>query len=289
MDIKEDLKSSRNKYQSNNEIFYDQKLCAQLNKYYKNLKILVNKRPVNVKGKSEMFQFKKLIIDLIKDNFKEKYNIFASSGNEIDLQLFIEYLCQLLEVKMSKMVEGYKIFENIDKNQLLLLSKSKNTIISFLICFYDFYQDELVINNEEVVAEIINKKNTLEDSFIITLIKTINLLNMPYITKDEFVNIFKEKDEKLENKKIFFISKDLGYLLLKIIEFFFKIRTLNMNMNSNKKKLTQKNSNQSNNNSKNDLSGRSSINKNNDQFSIFLGVCFEKIVPFLTEFFLILY
>ena len=285
MDIKEDLKSSRNKYQSNNEIFYDQKLCAQLNKYYKNLKILVNKRPVNVKGKSEMFQFKKLIIDLIKDNFKEKYNIFASSGNEIDLQLFIEYLCQLLEVKMSKMVEGYKIFENIDKNQLLLLSKSKNTIISFLICFYDFYQDELVINNEEVVAEIINKKNTLEDSFIITLIKTINLLNMPYITKDEFVNIFKEKDEKLENKKIFFISKDLGYLLLKIIEFFFKIRTLNMNMNSNKKKLTQKNSNQSNNNSKNDLSGRSSINKNNDQFSIFLGVCFEKIVPFLTEFF----
>lgn len=58
-----------------------------------------------------------------------------------------------------------------------------------------------------------------------------------------------------------------------------------MNMNSNKKKLTQKNSNQSNNNSKNDLSGRSSINKNNDQFSIFLGVCFEKIVPFLTEFF----
>ena len=283
MELNQELFSPKNLSQNNNQIFYDLKIRPRLKEYYKYLKLLVNKRPINTKGKSELFQYKKQIIDLIKDNFKEKCNIFIGVGNEIDLQLFIEYLCQLLEIKMSKMVEGYKIFENMDKNQLLLLSKSKNTIISFLITFFDFYEDELVINNEEIVAEIIKKKNSLEDSFLITIIKTINLLNMPYITKDEFINIFKEEEKK--NKKIIFTSKDLGYLLLKIIEFFFKIKNLNISLNNNKKKVSQKNLNQSNNNKiKNEASERSSINKNNDQFSIFLGICFEKIVPFLIEF-----
>ena len=273
MDIKKEY--TNNLSQNNRNVFSEQKTKSQIKKYYKDLKLLLNKRPVNAKGKAELFQFKKKIIDLIKDNFKEKYILFIGNGEEIDLQLFIEYLCQLLKTKMSKMVEGYNILEKMDKNQLLLLSKTKNTIISFLISFYDFYEDELVINNEEIVAEIINKKNILEDSFIMILLKILNLLNMPYITKDEFINLFKEEKK---SKKNIFLSKDFGYLILKIIEFTFKIRNLNIN----KKKISQKNlPNLSNNN--NDM--RNNINKINDQFSIFLGIFFENIVPSLIEFF----
>ncbi len=203
MEEKQDTFSRNNYKDDTNKILYDAKIRKQTKQYFKKLKLLVNKKPINAKGKAELLQFKKQIVDLIKDNFKDKYNLFCCSGNEIDLQLFIEYLCQLLQLKLSKMVETYKIYDKIDKNQLLLLSKTKNTIISFMISFYDFYEEELVINNEEIVAEIINKKNNnSEDSFIISIVKTINLLNMPYITKDEFINIFKE-DNKIKKNNLY--------------------------------------------------------------------------------------
>ena len=272
MEIQKENKNEENIiFQNNTQFFLDKKIKSLIKQYFKDLKVLLNKRPINAKGKSELFQFKKKIIDLIKDTFKEKYILFCYSEDEIDLQLFIGYLCQLLEAKMSKMIEGYNALEKMDKNQLLLLSKTKNTILSYLISFYDFYEDELVINNEEIVAEIVNKKNNLEDSFVMTLVKIINLLNMPYITKDEFINIFKDDEKK--NKKII-----LGYLLLKIIELLFKIKNLNINVN--KKRNSKKNVSflENNNDDRN-------MNKNNDQFSIFLGICFENIVPSLIEFF----
>ena len=269
MEITKEKKENNNFISQNNQNYFnDKKIESNLNQYYKELKILVSKRPINAKGKSELSKFKKKIIDLIKDIFKENALIFCGIGNEIDLQLFIEYLCQSFEIKMEKMVAGYNLLEKIDKDQLLLLSKTKNTILSFLISFYDFYEGELVINNEEIVAEIINKKNTIEDSYIMALVKTVNLLNMPYITKDEFINIFK-KDIKNKN-----FAKNLGYLLLKIIEFIFKIKNLNVNIS--KKKTSQKKVT-------NALDGN--INKNNDQFSIFLGIFFEKNILSLVEFF----
>ena len=269
-------------FNPNNQLLYEQKIHSQLKQYYKDLKVLVSKRPINPKGKSELSQFKKKIINLIQDNFKDKFELFCTSGNEIDLQLFLEYLCQLLQKKLAKKVEGYKIFEKMDNNQLLILSKTKNNIISFLISFFDFFEDELTINNEEIVAEIIDNKNDLEDSFLIRLIKTVNLLNMPYITKDEFTNMFKaEKKSKIT----YFNSKDLGYFLLKIIELFFKIRTLNLNMNNNKKKISQKNLQNSEINSLNETKSRNSLNKGDTQFSTFLGICFEKIVPCIIEIF----
>jgi hypothetical protein len=240
MEEKQDLFINNNsKEDKNNKMIHDAKIRKQSKQYCKKLKLLVNKKPINPKGKAEIIQFKKQIIDLIKDNFKDKYAIFCGSGNEIDLQLFIEYLCQLLQIKMSKIVEGFKIYDKIDKNQLLLLSKTKNTIISFILSFYDFYEEELVINNEEIVAEIINKKNNLEDSFIISLVKTVNLLNIPYVTKDEFANIFKEDYNKNKNNNLY--MNNLGILILKIIDFFFKIKNLNMNINNDKKKLSHKN------------------------------------------------
>ena len=246
-------------YNPNNQLLNEQKTHSQLKQYYKDLKLLVSKRPINPKGKSELSQFKKKIIDLIKEIFKDKNDLFCSVGKEIDLQLFLEYLFQLLQKRITKMVEGYKLFEKIDNNQLLLVSKTKNTIISFLISFYDFYEDELVINNEEVVAEIIDNRENLEESFVIILIKTINLLNIPYITKDEFINMFNQE----KKSKIFsFKSKDLGYLFLKIIELFFKIRSLNnSNLTINKKRLSIKNQANSEINDINEDSRKSSLNE----------------------------
>ena len=166
----------------------------------------------------------------------------------------------------------------MDKNQLLLLSKIKNTIISFLISFFDFFEDELVISNEEIVAEIIDNRDNLDDSYLIILIKSVNLLNFPSISKDEFINMFKlDKKQKIYTFK----SKDLGYFFLKIIELFFKIRSLNINMSNNKRR----NSLNSQNNNSNEIQGKNSLTKGDIQFSTFLGICFEKILPCIIEFF----
>ena len=275
MEVNKDNEETSSQSKSNE--LYDTHLKLQLKLFYKKLKLIVNKKAINVKGQSKLIEFKKQIIDLIKNEFKDKYALFFGAGEEIDLQLFIEYLCQLFESIMKKMVEGYNIFEKIDKNQLLLISKTKNQILSFLLSFYDFYENELIINNEEIVAQIINKKNDLEDSFLLSLIKTVNLLNIPYITKNEFINIFKE-DKDISNGKILLYTKDLGYLLLKVIEFIFKIRILNTNINNKKNKNIQ--------NQNNINEDSNSSPSNNDQFSIFLNIYYEKIVPSLLEFFL---
>ena len=285
MDFKEELNLNLNNninYNMNNQLLNEQKAHSQIKQYYKKLKILVSKRPINSKEKSELSQFKNKILDLIKNNFEDKCDLFCSIGTNIDLQLFMEYLAQLLQKNIAKIIEGYKIFEKSDNSQLLLVSKTKNTIISFLISFFDFYEDELVINNEEIVAEIIDNRDNLEDSFIISLIKTINLLNMPYIIKYEFINMFKQ-DKK---SKIFsFNSKDLGYLFLKIIELFFKIRSLNSSMSINKTRNSIRNSKNFENNRTNELIIRNSLSKGDIQFSTFLGICFEKILPCIIEIF----
>ena len=250
---------------STSNLFYDTQTNSQLKQFYKNLKELYDNKKLNLKENSEISQFKNEISNLIAGIFNQKSILFQNSEDKIDLQLFIEYLIQLLELKLSKMVQGYEIFEKMDKSQLLLISKTKSTTISILISFYDFYENELVINNEEIVAEIINKKNTIEDSFIITIVKTINLLNEIGILKEEFTNIFKVEEKK--NKKQLLFSKDLGLVLLKIIEFFIRIKNLNVTLN--KKKINNKNTLE--------LIGQN----NNDQFSSFLSIFFENIIPSL--------
>ena len=285
MDLNEELNLNLNNninYNLNNQLLKEQKTHSQLKQYYKELKILTSNRPINSREKSELTQFKNKIIDLVKNIFEDKYDLFCSIGTAIDLQLFLEYLGQLLQRNIAKIIEGYKLFEKSDNSQLLLVSKTKGTIISFLISFFDFYEDELVINNEEIVAQIIDNRDNLEDSFIITLIKTINLLNMPYITKYEFINMFKQ-DKK---SKIFsFKSKDLGYHFLKIIELFFKIRSLNSTMSINKTRNSIRNSKNFENNRTNEDIKKSSLTKGDIQFSTFLGICFEKILPSIIEIF----
>ena len=282
MEIEEkelDLNNNIINFTPNNQILNEQKKHSKIKQCYKDLKLLISNKPMNPKEKSEFSQFKKKILDIIKQNFKDDYeDLFYNTDNEIDLQLYLEYICQLLQEKISKLIAGYKIFENMDKNQLLLISKTKSNIISFLISFYDFFEDELVMNNEEVVAEIIDNRDNLEDSFLIILIKSINLLNIPYISKNEFINMFRsDKKQKIYT----FQCKDLGYFFLKIIELLFKIRNLNINMSNTKRR----NSLNSQNNTTNENSRKNSLNKGDIQFSTFLGICFEKILPCIIEFF----
>ena len=65
-------------FNPNNQLLYEQKIHSQLKQYYKDLKVLVSKRPINPKGKSELSQFKKKIINLIQDNFKDTYELFCT-------------------------------------------------------------------------------------------------------------------------------------------------------------------------------------------------------------------
>ena len=69
MDLNEELnldQDSNISYNPNNQLLNEQKTHSQLKDYYKDLKALVSKRPINPKGKSELSQFKKKIMDLIK-------------------------------------------------------------------------------------------------------------------------------------------------------------------------------------------------------------------------------
>ena len=53
---------------------------------------------------------------------------------------------------------------------------NKDKIISFLITFYDFYEDELVVDTKNIIATI-SKKETISDSFVISLFKVQAILS----------------------------------------------------------------------------------------------------------------
>jgi hypothetical protein len=53
-------------FNPNNQLLYEQKIHSQLKDFHKELKLIVAKKPINPKGKSEAFQFKHKIMDLIK-------------------------------------------------------------------------------------------------------------------------------------------------------------------------------------------------------------------------------
>ena len=95
MDLNEEFNLNLNNninYNLNNQLLNEQKTHSQLKQYYKELKILASNRPINSREKSDLTQFKNKIIDLVKNIFEDKYDLFCSIGTNIDLQLFMEYL-----------------------------------------------------------------------------------------------------------------------------------------------------------------------------------------------------
>ena len=210
-------------------------------------------------NRKENFQnIKKDLFLLQKKYFPDIYQHFYAGNNFENLEIYIFCLCNQIENQISKIVSGYQSFDLI-LNELELniminnKNKGKNTILSFLISFYDFFEDELVINNDDImnsVIEINNKSTTqqksndeklkkekdeINNSFLLSLFKIINLINNLYIGKNEFNNIFSVGMNGPNSN--YFSLNDMGFLLIKILEALIKIK----NFIINKKKDIDKN------------------------------------------------
>ena len=258
-----------------NNILYTTKSRKQIKHFYQELRKLIREKS---KLNENLINIKKDIQILIKNVFPDKYQYFFYEGNNNTLEIFIFCLCNQLEVQISKMVEGYKTFDfslNDPDFNIILGSQNKNqdVIPSFLISFYDFFEDELVINNEDVINTVIetntsiednnmslkNKKDEINNSFLLSIIKIINQINNLSIADNEFKNIF--TDVMKGNYSNLY---DMGFLLIKIIESLVKIESFISLSNSN----------------------NNSININIDKnLNLFIKISYDIIMPCLSEFF----
>ena len=252
-------------------IFCSFKERRQIKKFYKELLLLINEK---VKKKESLVNIKQDIYMLIKNIFPNTYQNFYHQNNFNSLEIFIFCLCNQLETQFSKMVEGYRVFDFNSSSD----SENKNKICSFLISFYDFFEDELVINNEDIIntvietndareknsADINNKKEEINNSFILSILKIINKLNDLSIANDEFKNIFSEGVKSPSSN--YYCLNDMGFLLIKILESIIKIEESSL------------------------INFRSSINKNmnvsiDKNLAKFVQICYWNIVPPLMNFF----
>ena len=149
-------------------ILYTTKSRKQIKQFHQELnKIILEKSKLN----NNLINIKNDILILIKNIFTEKYKYFYYENNPQSLEIFIFCLCNQLENQISKMVEGYKSFDfSLNDPDLNLImdsqNKNKDIIPSFLISFYDFFEDELVINNEDVIDSIIETNTMVGDNDI---------------------------------------------------------------------------------------------------------------------------
>ena len=253
-------------------IFYSTKSRNQIKQFHKELGKLISKSKRN----ENLINIKKDIYFLITNIFSDTYKYFFYENNTQSLEIFIFCLCNQLETQISKMVEGYKSFDfSLNDPDLNIFIDSQNTnkdiIPSFFISFYDFFEDELVINNEDVVNTVIEANITIEDnniknnqkekinnSFLLSLIKILVQIHNLSIADDEFKNIFingiKENYSNLY---------DMGFLLIKIIENIIKVYSLC---------AFSRTKNHKNNN----------IDENLCQF---IKISYNNIIPYLSEFF----
>ena len=253
-------------------ILYSSKERKHIKQFYKELRLLINEK---AKKKESLVNIKQDIYILIKNIFPNIYQNFYYQNNINSLEIFIFCLCNQLESQFSKMVEGYRSFDFNSSND----SENKNKICSFLISFYDFFEEELVINNDDIINTVIETNNTREknttdintkkeeinNSFIISILKIINKLFDLSISNDEFKNIFTEGVKSPSSK--YYCLNDMGFLLIKILESIIKIGELSS------------------------INFRSSINKNininiDKNLAKFIQICYWNIVPNLLNFFI---
>ena len=255
-------------------ILYSNKSRKQIKQFHKELKKLISEKS---KRNENLINIKKDIQFLITNIFPDKYKYFFYENNTQSLEIFIFCLCNQLEVQISKMVEGYKSFDfSLNDPDLNLImdsqNKNKDIIPSFFISFYDFFEDELVINNEDVINTVIetntiiednnnmnnNKKEEINNSFLLSILKIINQINKLSIADDEFKNIF--IDGMKGNYSNLY---DMGFLLIKIIESIIKIDSLCVLSNN-----------------------KNNINMNIDKnLCKFIKISYNNIIPCLSEFF----
>ena len=254
-------------------LLYSTKARKQIKQFHKELGKLITEKS---KRNENLINIKKDIQLLIKNIFQDKYQYFFYENNNQSLEIFIYCLCYQFESQLSKMVEGYKSFDlYLNTPELGIVmddqNKNKDIIPSFLISFYDFFEDELVINNEDVINTVIetntivdnndmktnNKKEEINNSFLLSIIKIINQINKLAIADEEFKNIF--TDILRGNYSYLY---DMGFLLIKIIENIINIDSLTIPSNN-------KNNN---------------FNIDNNLL-LFIKISYNNIIPCLSEFF----
>ena len=225
-------------------IFQSKKAKKQLKQFYQELLKLINEKK---KRNENLINIKKDIFFLIKNIFSDKYQYIYQDNNLQSLEFFIFLLCNQLETQISNMVIGFNTlnFSSSDSELMIKNDKSKDIIPTFLNHFYDFFEEELVMDNDYVINTVIEvnnninnnnsanlKKEEINNSFLLSIMKIINKLNALSISKNEFSKIFTEGVN--EPSSNYYCLHDMGFLLIKIIESLINIELLSLKNNNNR-------------------------------------------------------
>ena len=206
------------------ELFNDQKSIQQIKSLRNQLKKF-EMQDNNNNSNSNPDQFVKkeqTIISIISNNIPEKIKYFINKDdNSFNYDSFIFVLFEKIKQKLSQISKNSKSIENslfhkINKNTI---KKIQSIIINFLISFYDFSEnDSLYKNSDDVIKAILNENLALEDSFLISCIDIILILNKN-LDKEKFKNFF---DEKIKDNYV--IKKEVAILLIKLLNIFIIIK-----------------------------------------------------------------
>ena len=162
-----------------------------------------------------LYQCEQQIFSIISINLSEKiYYFINSNDNSFYFEIFISCLLEKIKVALSKIKKNAKaiessLFHKINKNTI---KKIQSIIIVFLTSFYDFYENDPSFTNiDEIFEAIVNKNAIKEESFLMSCIKIIIMLNQ-YIDKNRLKNTLNEKYVSNSSS-----IKELVILLIKIL------------------------------------------------------------------------
>ena len=222
-------------------LFYHSKTRKKMKLFYNDLYKIISEK---IKKKENLINIKKDLFILLKNSFSDIYQYFYINNNFQNLEIFLFYLSNQIENKISKLVENYKSFDYVSNESEINKMKNNNNNIrddiqNFIISFYDFFEDELTIDYEDIINSIIeankinitqknisDKQNKMKEevnnSFLLSILKIINLINNISLAKNEFVNIFTEGIKGPNSN--YYCLNDMGFWIIKIIEEIIKIK-----------------------------------------------------------------
>ena len=167
------------------------------------------------------------INEIISNILSEKKELFINSKNLFDIKIFLFIVLNEFERQLKLILENVQNFDLENPKQ----------ISSFLNSFYDFYEEELVINSDDIKNEII-KNNKISDSFVVSLNKILNII-FKYESKEILLSLFQKETE----------FYDIGIFVLQILYYFY---TIHQNLYNNIF-IDNNNSNDNNINNNNDI------------------------------------
>ena len=222
-------------------LFNDEKTIKKI----KNIKNQLNQFELESKKIAQnsnldfLIQNEQKINSIISTNLSETINYFVNSNdNSFSYELFINCLLEKTKERLSTIKKNAKsiensLFQKINKNTI---KKIQSIIIIFMTSFYDFHENDPSFNNtDKIVEAIINKNIIKEESFLISCIKIILILNN-YIDKNKIKNTFNEK--VINNTTLI---KELVILLIKILNKLIIIKKNKDYFNIGENKETNKN------------------------------------------------